>query len=351
MLPSPRPCRPARALLPPYLLDRLIHLGSPHVRASAADTLGLDGAPGSLRQTAQARAFAAPALRPAQAAPRYVHTADRGTALPGKLVRAEGQPATGDDAADEAYAYLGATRALFAEVYGRNSIDGSGMALVGTVHYGVHYDNAFWNGEQMVFGDGDGEVFNRFTIAMEVVAHELAHGIIDHEAALVYQGQAGALNESISDVFGVMVKQYHLRQTAAQADWLVGVGLFTDAVQARALRSMAAPGTAYDDPVLGRDPQPDHMRDFVHTQDDNGGVHINSGIPNRAFYLAAQALGGHAWEAAGRVWYDALCDPSLSREADFPTFAGLTLRHAADAGNSAMEAVRDAWQTVGVVPS
>lgn len=351
MLPSPRPRRPARALLPPYLLDRLIHLGSPHVRASAADTLGLDGAPGSLRQTAQARAFAAPALRPAQAAPRYVHTADRGTALPGKLVRAEGQPATGDDAADEAYAYLGATRALFAEVYGRNSIDGSGMALVGTVHYGVHYDNAFWNGEQMVFGDGDGEVFNRFTIAMEVVAHELAHGIIDHEAALVYQGQAGALNESISDVFGVMVKQYHLRQTAAQADWLVGVGLFTDAVQARALRSMAAPGTAYDDPVLGRDPQPDHMRDFVHTQDDNGGVHINSGIPNRAFYLAAQALGGHAWEAAGRVWYDALCDPSLSREADFPTFAGLTLRHAADAGNSAMEAVRDAWQTVGVVPS
>jgi Zn-dependent metalloprotease len=338
-------------LLPPYLLDRLIHLGSPHVRASAADTLGLDGEPGSLRQAAQARAFAPHATRQAQAAPRHIHTADKGTALPGKLIRAEGQPPTGDAAADEAYAYLGATRALFADVYGRNSIDGSGMALVGTVHYGQHYDNAFWNGEQMVFGDGDGEVFNRFTIAMEVVAHELTHGIIDHEAALVYQGQAGALNESISDVFGVLVKQYHLRQTSAQADWLVGVGLFTDAVQARALRSMGAPGTAYDDPVLGRDPQPGHMRDFVHTLDDNGGVHINSGIPNRAFYLAAQALGGHAWEAAGRVWYDALCDPSLSREADFPAFAGLTLRHAADAGNSVMAAVRDAWRTVGVAPS
>jgi Zn-dependent metalloprotease len=350
MLPSTRPRPQARALLPPYLLDRLIHLGSPHVRASAADTLGLDGDPGSLRQAAQAQAFAPPAIRQAQTAARYIHTANGSTTLPGELVRAEAAPATGDAAADEAYAYLGATRALFADVYGRNSIDGSGMALVGTVHYGRHYENAFWNGRQMVFGDGDGEIFNRFTIAMEVVAHELAHGVIDHEAALVYQGQAGALNESISDVFGVLVKQYHLRQTSAQADWLVGVGLFTDAMQARALRSMAAPGTAYDDPVLGRDPQPDHMRDFVRTQDDNGGVHINSGIPNRAFYLAATAIGGHAWEAAGRVWYDALCDPSLAREADFAAFAATTLRHAAGAGGSVIKAVRDAWQTVGVVP-
>src|SRR5690606_15620654 len=112
----------------------------------------------------------------------------------------------------------------------------------------------------------------------------------------------------ISDVFGALAKQYRLGQRAGQADWLIGAGLFTDAVQARALRSMAEPGTAYDDPLLGKDPQPGHMRDFVVTQEDNGGVHINSGIPNRAFHLAALALDGHAWEPAGRIWYDALRD-------------------------------------------
>jgi Zn-dependent metalloprotease len=334
--------------VPPYLLDRLAHQGSPHVRASATATLLLNGDDGSLRGAAQARARA-PETQAADGAARRVHTADGGTALPGKLVRGEGQPATGDAAADEAYDYLGATRALFSEVYGRNSLDGKGMALIGTAHYGQHYDNAFWNGAQMVFGDGDGEVFNRFTIAMDIVGHELSHGVIDYEASLVYRDQAGALNESISDVFGVLVKQYRLGQTADQADWLVGVGLFTDTVRARGLRSMRAPGTAYDDPLLGRDPQPAHMRDFIHTEDDNGGVHLNSGIPNRAFYLAASALGGHAWEKAGHIWYDTLCDRGLARDADFAAFALLTLEHAGAAGG-VQAAVRQAWRDVGVLP-
>ncbi|AOB30570.1 peptidase M4 [Bordetella sp. H567] len=342
-----RPCLSRHAIVPPYLLDRLADQGSPHVRTCAATTLSLIGDDGTLRGAAQARAFAA---RPeaADGAGRRIHTAGGGTALPGELVRREGDPATEDPAADEAYDYLGATRALFAEVYGRDSLDGKGMALIGTVHYGRHYDNAFWNGTQMVFGDGDGEVFNRFTIAMDIVGHELAHGVIDYEAALVYRGQAGALNESISDVFGALVKQYRLGQTADQADWLIGVGLFTDAVRARGLRSMRAPGTAYDDPLLGRDPQPAHMRDFVQTEDDNGGVHLNSGIPNRAFYLVASALGGHAWEAAGRIWYDTLCDGALARDADFAAFASLTLEHAGGAG--ARDAVRRAWRDVGVLP-
>ncbi|OZI59630.1 M4 family metallopeptidase [Bordetella genomosp. 11] len=335
------------AVVPPYLLNRLARQGSPHVRACATTTLTLIGDDGSLRGAAQALART-PAARPADGAARRVHTAEGGTALPGRPVRAEGQAATGDPATDEAYDYLGATHALFAEVYGRDSIDGKGMALVGTVHYGQHYDNAFWNGAQMVFGDGDGEVFNRFTIAMDVVGHELSHGVIDHEAALVYRDQAGALNESISDVFGVLVKQYRLGHSVDQADWLIGAGLFTEAVRARGLRSMRAPGTAYDDPLLGRDPQPAHMRDFIHTEEDNGGVHLNSGIPNRAFYLAASALGGHAWEQAGRIWYDALCDPTLARDANFAAFASLTLKHAVDAG--AQAAVRQAWHDVGVLP-
>ncbi|ARP91366.1 peptidase M4 family protein [Bordetella genomosp. 9] len=340
---------PRRGFVPPYLLDRLARQGSPEVRARASATLSLDGSPGMLRMTAQARAFAAEAPERAQAgAGRRIYTAAGGTSLPGTLLRSEGEAATGDVAADEAYSYLGATYALYAEVYDRDSIDGRGMALAGTVHYGREYDNAFWNGAQMVFGDGDGEIFNRFTIAPDIVGHELTHGVIDHEAALVYRGQAGALNESISDIFGTLVKQYQAGQTADQADWLIGAGLFRPGVQAQALRSMREPGTAYDDPVLGRDPQPAHMRDFVQTGEDNGGVHLNSGIPNRAFYLAASALGGHAWEKAGQVWYDTVCDAALPRDADFRAFAMLTLKHAQAAG--ARPAVHDAWREVGVLP-
>ena len=168
----------------------------------------------------------------------------------------------------------------------------------------------------MVFGDGDGEVFTGFTRSLSVIAHELAHGVIDAEGGLDYRGQSGALNESFADVIGALAEQHLRGQTAAEASWLIGEGIFTAAVQGRALRSLAAPGTAYDDDVLGRDPQPAHMRDFVVTDDDNGGVHINSGIPNRAFHLVALTLGGFAWERAGRIWYRTLAARELPTDAD-----------------------------------
>ena len=215
----------------------------------------------------------------------------------------------------------GATFDFFWDAYQRSSIDGAGGPLLATVHYGRDYDNAFWNGERMVFGDGDGEVFVGFTGSLTVIAHELAHGVTEYEGGLVYQGQSGALNESISDVFGSLTEQHHREQTVEEASWLIGEGIFTDAVQGVALRSLAAPGTAYDDDVLGRDPQPAHMDDYVRTSDDNGGVHINSGIPNHAFYLAARALGGHAWERAGLIWYRTLTSGTLSSTADFTAFA------------------------------
>ena len=218
------------------------------------------------------------------------------------MVRREGDAPTGDVAVDEAYDGLGATFALFWEAYQRNSIDDAGMPLDATVHYDQDYDNAFWDGTQMVFGDGDGELFNRFTISLDVIGHELTHGVTEKESGLAYFNQSGALNESISDVFGSLVKQRLLGQTADQADWLIGAELLTAKVNGVALRSMKAPGTAYDDPVLGKDPQPGHMNDFVRTNQDNGGVHINSGIPNRAFYLAATAIGGKAWDQAGQIW-------------------------------------------------
>lgn len=238
---------------------------------------------------------------------------------------------------------------FFWKVLGRDSIDNQGFALIGSVHYGQDYENAFWNGAQMVFGDGDGEIFERFTRSLDVIGHELTHGVIESEAGLVYANQSGALNESISDVFGVLIKQHVLGQTAAEADWLIGADLLTPRIKGIGLRSMAHPGTAYDDPLLGKDPQPEHMRKFVITREDNGGVHINSGIPNRAFYLVAETLGGFAWEKAGRIWYDTLCDKRLGGEASFEQFAQLTLAHARHRfGADEARAVAHGWAEVGV---
>ena len=205
------------------------------------------------------------------------------------MVRSAGSAASGDVAVDEAATGITGALALFAEVYGRASYDGAGAPVSLTVHYGQDYDNAFWDGTQLVFGDGDGQVFGRFTQPVDVLGHELTHAVTEHTAGLVYSDQPGALNESVSDVFAACLKQRLLGQTPADADWLIGAGIFVPGIQARALRDMAAPGTAYDDPALGRDPQVGHLDDYVSTSDDNGGVHLNSGIPNRAFQLAAVA--------------------------------------------------------------
>ena len=266
------------------------------------------------------------------------------------MVRREGQGPTGDAAVDEAYDGSGATFDLYYDIYGRNSIDNNGMGLISTVHYGQKYNNAFWNGQQMTYGDGDGYIFNRFTIAIDVIGHELTHGVVQHTANLVYQNQPGALNESMADVFGSLVKQRKLGQTAAQADWLIGAGLLTAKVKGQALRSMKAPGTAYDDPVLGKDPQPAHMKDIYTGSADNGGVHINSGIPNHAFYNAALEIGGNAWEKAGRIWYVTLKD-KLGRNSDFQDAANKTYQVAGDlygANSLEQKAVVKGWADVGI---
>ena len=271
--------------------------------------------------------------------------------LPGSLVRAEGAAAVSDIGANEAYDGLGATWNFYWDAYRRNSIDGAGLPLDGTVHYGEDYDNAFWDGERMVFGDGDGQVFRRFTSSLSVIGHELTHGVTQFTANLEYQGQSGALNESISDVFGVLVDQHSQGQTVETASWLVGPELFTDEVQGEALRSMKAPGTAYDDDVLGKDPQPAHMSEYVETRDDSGGVHLNSGIPNRAFYLASADIGGKAWEGAGQIWYDTITSGRLSPRSDFAAFASETSASAITRfGTESTEAtaVATAWKTVGV---
>ncbi|MFT4248760.1 MAG: M4 family metallopeptidase [Pseudomonas sp.] len=345
------PCR-RRGVVPPYLLERLAHEAPEPLRYHAQltrDTTERLRAQRNQGIAAGLRRSAAAAV--SSAVQRHIHDARNGSALPGTLVRGEGDPAGGDVAVNEAYDYLGATHAFYLEVYGRNSIDDRGLPLVGSVHYEHDYDNAFWNGEQMVFGDGDGKVFNRFTIALDVVGHELTHGVTEHSANLAYQDQAGALNESVSDVFGALIKQHANGQSADQADWIIGEGLLASGINGVGLRSMKAPGTAYDDPLLGKDPQPATMDGYVRTQDDNGGVHYNSGIPNHAFYLAAVAIGGAAWDKAGRIWYRALTGGQLAAEADFAAFAALTAQVAAadyGAGSAEARAVQQAWRDVGV---
>jgi Zn-dependent metalloprotease len=282
---------------------------------------------------------------------RTVYDAHRSEELPGTRARGEGDRAVDDVDVNEAYDGAGSTYDFYREVLDRNSIDDLGMRLDSSVHFSVDMDNAFWDGTQMVYGDGDGEIFERFTASIDVIGHEMTHGVTQYTAELEYRDQPGALNESNSDVFGSLVKQWSMKQTVEEADWLIGHGLLMPNIHGQALRSMKAPGTAYDDPMLGKDPQPDHMSRFVTTAADRGGVHINSGIPNRAFYLAATAIGGYAWEVAGKIWYTTLTH-RLQRDSQFADAAAGTISVAAEQygdGSSEQEAVRTAWEEVGVL--
>jgi Zn-dependent metalloprotease len=270
---------------------------------------------------------------------------------PGDLVRTENDPAVADAAVNQAFDNSGTSWNFYKQIFGRESVDGNGKTLVSSVHFSQGYDNAFWNGQQMIYGDGDGQLFQNFTGSLDVIAHELTHGVTQFTAQLPYQDQSGALNESMSDVFGSMVKQWANGQTVDQADWLIGANIFSPAFQGHALRDMANPGTAYDDPVLGKDRQPGHMQDYVQTQDDHGGVHINSGIPNRAFVLAAKAIGGRSWEVTGRIWYVTLTE-RLTSSADFEKCARETVSVARDlypADPSVAARIAQAWIDVGVL--
>jgi Zn-dependent metalloprotease len=319
--------------IPRYLLERLAQAPDETIAACGRRTQVID-------EQVRSRPTVAPTA--AATGAWEIHDAQNGSTLPGRLVRSAGEPEVGDVTVNEAATGVTESLALFEDL-GRSSYDDRGATVVTTVHYEQDYDNAFWDGTQLVFGDGDGRVFGRFTKPIDVLGHELSHAVTQFTANLTYEGQSGALNESISDVFGACMKQRHLGQDAASADWLVGEGIFVPGINGTALRSMSDPGTAYDDPQLGKDPQVGSMADFVVTTDDNGGVHLNSGIPNRAFVLAARAIGGESWSGAGRIWYAALTS-GLSADSDFATFAAATVAAAGE--HSA--AVQEAWDTVGV---
>lgn len=339
---SPGGSSGCRFILPPYILEAIARRGDALQRARAMETLIQTE---RLRGRREVIGSVCAPIPPGEER-RTVYDEKGSQNLPGKLVRGEGAKASPDAAVNEAYDGAGATYELFEKLFCRNSIDGKGMRLDSSVHFGDKYDNAFWNGSEMVYGDGD--LFNRFTISLDVIGHELTHGVTGAEANFDYEGEPGALNESFSDVFGSLVKQWATKTAVGDADWIIGEGLFTAKVKGKGIRNMLNPGTAYDDRVLGKDPQPASMKDYYEGDDDNGGVHFNSGIPNRAFALAALAMGGFAWEKAGRIWYAALTE-RLKHNADFQTCAKVTTGLAAELfGKEEQKAVAGAWKKVGV---
>ncbi len=301
---------PLQCIVPPYIVEAMARCGDPAIREGALVSLAHCAAVRAVRAFSGQMPAMMVSPSPARRKYRLVYDARGRDILPGRLVREEGEPKVADPAVNEAYDFSGDTFDFFHALFGRNSLDDAGMSLISSVHVGEAdgrdryqpMSNAFWDGSQMAYGDGDGKVFRGFTRSLDVVAHELAHGLQAFTSNLVYRGQSGALNEHFADVFGVLVRQWRRREPAETASWLVGTEVLVPADTRRGIRDMEHPGTAYqDDPVLGSDPQPDHMKRLYTGPADSGGVHINSGVPNRAFVLAAKALGGHAWEVPGAI--------------------------------------------------
>jgi Zn-dependent metalloprotease len=353
------PRNPVQCIIPPYITEQLLRSANAEVRLRAEANI----AAAATVRAERIQAHASPSLMakekqrlPAGGKHRLLYDAKEADKLPGTLVRSEGQAPAADPAVNEAFDHAGSTWDFYYTVFKRDSLDGDGMTLVGSVHLAeadergrlVPLDNAFWNGRQMAYGDGDGVIFQRFTRSLDVVGHELTHGVQAFTSNLEYEGQSGALNEHFADVFGILVRQWSEGETAQSANWLIGREVLVPAPTRRGIRDMERPGTAFmSDPYLGSDPQPSHMRKLYEGNSDNGGVHINSGIPNRAFVLAAKALGGNAWDTAGRIWYETML--RLPKRCEFQECAELCVQAAAVHGAGAVDAVRKAWSNVGVL--
>ncbi len=263
------------------------------------------------------------------------------TTLPGVPVATPGKDAT----SKRAFTETAAVAAFYEKLFGRNSVDGAGKTLMSSVHFSVGYNNAFWNGTQMVYGDGDGNIFLDFTKASDVIGHELTHGVTQFSAQLEYSDEPGGLNESVSDVFGSMFRQWRRDETVDKADWLIGKEIIGPGAKARGfecLRDMANPAAKH---CLS--PQPTRFSEYRPGMDP----HESSGIPNLAFYNAAVAIGGYSWQKAGKIWYEALTGFGPQPNMKMKAFAQKTRKAAktlfpGDAGTAA--AVDGAWKAVGL---
>ncbi|MEU5850916.1 M4 family metallopeptidase [Saccharopolyspora shandongensis] len=352
----------ACSILPQYVLADLAVQGDEELRVAALRTIGTSIAMRTKRtvitqmfQQLGVTSTDLASLNPATEERKSVYDVQHGghEDLPGVLRRSEGGQPVDDEAVNQAFDNADHTHDFYRDVFQRNSVDGEGMELISSVHFGTAFDNAFWNGLQMVYGDGSGLIMAKGSLTRDiaVVAHEITHGVVQFTAGLRYNKQSGALNESTADVFGSMIKQYIAKETPDEADWLIGEGILGSELRGEALRSLKAPGTAFDN-----DGQPAHMDQYVDLPDDNdprhdhGGVHINSGIPNKAFYLVATRLDGYSWEQAGHIWYHALTT-QMRPNTNFKEAAEATTNAAVElygAGHDAEKAVRSAWKEVGV---
>ncbi|ARU59742.1 hypothetical protein CBW65_00785 [Tumebacillus avium] len=261
------------------------------------------------------------------------YTANYGSSYPGTLMTDADNNWT-DPAAVDAHYHSGVVYDYYYNKHNRNSYDGVGGTMKSTVHYGQNYVNAFWDGTQMVYGDGDGSEFVAFSAALDVVGHEITHGVTERTANLVYSYQSGALNESWSDVLGNLI------ENKSDNLWLVGEDIYTPGIANDALRSMSNP-SQYGDPS--------HMDQYVNTSSDNGGVHTNSGIPNKAFYNFV-TTSGITRDNAGKVWYRALTQ-YLTSNSQFIDAKNATVQAATDlfgASSAEVTAVNNAWNSVGV---
>ena len=344
-----------QCIIPPYIADELAKSADPTVRARAVGQIRNAAHMRAFREAAQAMPTLMAVASPSKRKFRQVYDAKQSDQLRGPLARSEGDPKVSDAAVNEAYDGSGDTYDFYDQVFQRNSLDDSGMTLISSVHVGEEDDsgnmgpmnNAFWNGEQMAYGDGDGVLFRPFTKSLDVIGHELTHGVQSFTSNLKYIAQSGALNEHFADVFGILVRQRKNGETVAKANWVIGAEVLVPAKTRRGIRDMENPGTAYvNDPAMGTDPQPSHMSKLFTGTRDRQGVHINSGIPNRAFVLTAQAIGGKAWDVAGRIWFDTMLQ--LNTNSQFIDCARISVQVAGTHGATAKKAVKAAWKKVGI---
>jgi Zn-dependent metalloprotease len=341
---------PLHCFLPPHVIDRLTESSDPAIRRLGIEALASAAQARAIRSTFSAMPMMAAIPSPAGTKNRLVYDMkSKRFPLPGKLVGSEGKRPTTDEAAQEAYDYSGVVYDFYKEKFQRNSLDDRGMSLISSVHLGRNHNNAFFDGKQMAYGDGDGQIFIRFTKALDVVAHELTHGVVSFTSNLDYQDESGALNEHFADAIGAMVKQWHLKQDVKAANWLNGDTIMGPGVTAKCIRTFKE-GKAYEnDPLLGTDPQPKHIEFKYKGDDDNGGVHINSGIPNHAFYRVAMEIGGNSWDKTGKIWYQTL--KNLNNKSDFQEAASMTHTVAGSmfgAGSLEQNAVKIGWDAVGI---
>ena len=336
-------------IVPKSVLEKLAKDGSlsDGVRGAFRATMRIDDAFRKVRD--EARNFATEVRGPATlvaklaaSASVFVYDLNHTQSLPGLPVPNPGSSA--DPSVSHAFTTAQKVAEFYATAFGRNSVDGAGMSLLSSVHYSTKYNNAFWNGSQMVYGDGDGNIFVDFTKGNDVIGHELTHGVTQYTLQLRYQNQPGGLNESLSDCFGSMFRQWQAGQTAATADWLIGHEIMGPGAVSRGftcLRDMANPAAAH---CLS--PQPTNFSQYQNGMDP----HESSGIPNLAFCTAAKAAGGKSWEGVGKAWYAAMtggASPSMRMK----TFANRTRKTATagfGAGSVVANAVDQGWSHVGL---